>query len=1130
MTTSPILGFARDVLMGALALLTAVCAPSATTDRADPTPGERVELTVLGTTDVHGRLVPWDYYAGEATERGLAKVATLVDSIRAADPWVVLLDSGDLLQGNPLDYYYGIVAPADTHPVIRAMNRLDYDAAVLGNHEFNYGLEALDRALEDAAFPFLAANVRSVDAGPDPWPAWTVVERGGVRIGVLGLTTPGSAIWDRHNVEGRLEFEDGVEAARRVWPELEERSDVQVVITHTGMGPGSSYDEAATGVPEENFGHRLAEALPGLDLVLLGHSHTAVESETVNGVLFAQAGRWADRIAAARLVVEWTGDGWEPVERSARTIPTEGVPVDPAFMAELEPYHDKVVAYVADTVGWTRHRWSTAGARLTDKPIIDLIHRVQMEATGADLSAASAFTDDGELGPGAITVADAAGLYIYDNTLKSIEITGRQLKEYLEYSAKYFHRTTPSGELVDAAGDADLFVDSVPGYNYDMVEGVTYAIDLTRPVGERIVDLERDGEPVEDDATFTMAINNYRQGGGGGYGMIAGAPMVHDRQEEVRRLIIDWIAERDTVRPADVHRPSWRIVPPAVATRWLADTARWRPAPESVADTAGIAAVAERETGRILSDAKGRVEGTGPLPRGLARLPAPIPAGRDSVRIAVVATNDFHGALEPLTPSWAGGDTIGGAANLAAFVRAVEARYPGGTLWLDGGDVMQGTLISNLTRGRSTVDVLGDAGLDAAAIGNHEFDWTVDTLRARIEQAAFPWLSSNVFEKATGNRPDWVEPYAWLEAGGLKVAVIGVSTVHTPETTMPAHVEPYEFPDPAPIVSDLARELKAEGADVIAVVAHAGAIASDEADAGYVGEIVDVAERIDGPVDVIVSGHTHSHVEGVVNGIPIVQSRSSGTALGVVTLTWDRTAKRVVDSTLDVWTVRAREVEPVGTIASRVAGYAADVAEIAERPIATLETTLERNRGEEYALGDLIADAMRMETGAQVAVMNAGGIRAPLRAGPVTFDDVFRVQPFQNVLIKAEVTGEQLRLVLEGAVEDRLGQVSGVRFSFDPTRPFGERVVDATLEEGDVPVVRDGAAVDPVATFTVVVNSYMASGGDEYAVLKDAVSTTNTGLVDSEVFAHHLAEMPQPIRYENQGRVERLAPWPEPDE
>ncbi|MDX1661675.1 MAG: 5'-nucleotidase C-terminal domain-containing protein, partial [Gemmatimonadota bacterium] len=543
--------------------------------------------------------------------------------------------------------------------------------------------------------------------------------------------------------------------------------------------------------------------------------------------------------------------------------------------------------------------------------------------------------------------------------------------------------------------------------------------------------------------------------------------------------------------------------------------------------------VAEREMGRVLSDAKSRVDveaSAGRVPSALSALPGPIPAGRDSVRIAIVATNDFHGALEPMTPSWAGGDTIGGAANLAAYVRAVEARYPGATLWLDGGDVMQGTLISNLTRGRSTVDVLDGAGLDAAAIGNHEFDWTVDTLKARIDQATFPWLSANVFEKATGKRPDWVEPYAWLEAGGLKVGVIGVSTVHTPQTTMPDHVEPYAFPDPAPIVSDLARELRAEGADLIAVVAHAGAIATDEGDSTYAGEIVDVARRLDGPVDVIVSGHTHTHVSGVVNGIPIVQARSSGTAIGVVTLTWDRSAERVVDSSIDVWTVRAREVDPVEPVAAKVTGYAADVAEIANRPIATLETTLRRNRGEEYALGDLIADAMRTQTGAQVAVMNAGGIRAPLRAGPITFDDVFRVQPFQNLLIEAELTGEQLRLLLEGAVEDRLGQVSGVRFSFDPTRPFGQRVVDATLEEGDVAVVRDGVAVDPDATHTVVVNNYMASGGDEYAVLQDALSTTNTGLVDSEVLAHYLSDLPQPIRYENAGRVTRLAPWPPREE
>ncbi|HUP00086.1 MAG TPA: 5'-nucleotidase C-terminal domain-containing protein [Gemmatimonadota bacterium] len=1073
------------------------CAPGATTTgeggagtgaRPEIT-ADRLQITILGTTDLHGRLFPYDYYTGETVPHGLAKVATLVDSIRGASPNVILLDSGDLLQGNPLDYYYGVVAPAEVHPVIRAMNLLAYDASTLGNHEFNYGLPALDRALAKAEFPFLAANVFVAGTDSLRWPPFTVVERGGARIGVLGLTTPGSAIWDRQNVEGELEFRDIVESARRVWPELETASDVQVVAIHSGMGPGSSYDEAATGVPEEDAGSRLAESLPGIDLILLGHSHEDVPADTVNGVLFTQAGKWGEALAVATLVLEPAEDGWRIVERSSRTISTAEVPPDPEFLAALEPYHEAVVAYVADTIGWTPDAWSAADARLEDGPIIDLIQRVQIEASGADLSAAAAFTTDAELGPGAITVADAAALYVYENTLKAIEITGRQLREYLEYSARYFHRVNPDGTLVDGAGDTDLFVDSIPGYNYDIVAGVEYVIDLTQPLGERIRDLTYEGRPVADDQTFTLAINNYRQGGGGGFSMIAGAPVVYDRQEEIRRLLIDWIAERDTIRQEDVFEPSWRIEP-----------------------RAAVAAGSGPDRDRIAQVAK-----------LASRLPPPLPAG-DRVRLAVLATNDFHGALEPHTPSWAQGDTIGGAANLAAYITAVEARYPDAILHLDGGDVMQGTLISNLTYGRSTVDILNRMGLDIAAIGNHEFDWGVDTLRARIAQAEFPWLSANIFVKATGARPEWAEPYAWVERAGLRIAVIGASTVATPRTTLPKNVAPFEFRDIAEVVNELAPRLKDEGADLIFLAVHAGAIAEDGG--AYIGEIVDAAHRITAPVDLIVSGHTHTRVEAVVNGIPIVQAASSGTALGIVTLTYDRRAGRLTDHAIEIWTTRTAGVEPVPEVARLVEEYRSRVAEIAERPIARVAGTLRRARGEETALGDLIADAQRWATGDQVAIVNGGGIRTDLQAGPITYADVFRVQPFQNSLISLELTGEQLRLALEGAVADRVGQVSGVRFSYDPTRPPGARVREATLEDGE-PVVQDGRAVQPDRTYTLTANSYMAAGGDDYAVLAAAREATNTGLTDSEVLADYLAQLPQPIAYQAQGRIERLAPWPE---
>jgi 2',3'-cyclic-nucleotide 2'-phosphodiesterase/3'-nucleotidase len=455
---------------------------------------------------------------------------------------------------------------------------------------------------------------------------------------------------------------------------------------------------------------------------------------------------------------------------------------------------------------------------------------------------------------------------------------------------------------------------------------------------------------------------------------------------------------------------------------------------------------------------------------------------------------------------------------------AVERRYGDAVLTIDGGDEMQGTVVSNLTGGRATIDVLNALGLDAAAIGNHEFDWGVDTLKARMAEAAYPWLSANMFLKATGARPDWVQPYAWLERAGLRIAVIGATTTSTPFTTLPKNVEPYLFLDIAPVVNELLPRLKAEGADMIVLAVHAGGI--EEGHGGVVGEIADAARRITGSLDLIVAGHTHTRINTVVNGIPIVQAASSGTALGVVVLTFDREAGRVVDDFAEIWTMRAADVVPDAAMAGRVTRWQAETAEIADRPITELAETLIRDRRGESTLGDLIADAQRAATGTQMAMTNAGGIRADLQAGPVTFRDVFAVQPFQNVLIRMTLTGEQVRRTLEAAVTGSVGQVSGVRFRFDPTRPVGHRVRDAWLEDTDESLVEEGRAVSPDKSYTMTVNNFMASGGDDYAPFGEALEATNTGLIDSEVFADYLESLPRPIRYALRNRIEQLAPWP----
>lgn len=524
--------------------------------------GDReVDITILGTTDVHGHLVDYEYATDRPADHSLAQVATLVDSVRRADANVILVDSGDLLQGAPLDEYQARVGRDPVHPVIAAMNLLRYDASAIGNHEFNYGVDYLWEALGAAEFPFLAGNI--VRAGTDDTvrPPYTIVERGGVRIAILGFTTPGVAVWDRTHIAGRLEFRDIVDSARRWVPRVREAgADVIVVAAHAGLGPGSTYDDPA--VPEENPLARLAVEVPGIDVIFAGHTAEAIAGERVGGTLILHAGRHADHLAVARLRVRLTPVGAE-VSSEGTVIPTSGVAPDSALLGVVRSAHDRTVAWLGEPIGYTPDRWESGSSRAADTPIADLIQRVQLDLTGADLSAAAMFRTDVGFGPGPITRRDILGLYVYPNTLRAIRLSGADLRDYLEMSARYF-RTLPADRPIN---------DSVPGYNYDMIQGVDYVLDLRRPAGRRVVDLRYRGAPVSPADSFTMALNSYRQSGGGGFRMVSGAPVVYADPDDIAGRIVAFVESRDTLRVSDVFEENWRLVPEEAVSRVAEATA-----------------------------------------------------------------------------------------------------------------------------------------------------------------------------------------------------------------------------------------------------------------------------------------------------------------------------------------------------------------------------------------------------------------------------------------------------------------------------------------------------------------------------------------------------------------------------
>jgi 2',3'-cyclic-nucleotide 2'-phosphodiesterase (5'-nucleotidase family) len=1028
-----------------------------------------VDLVVAATTDVHGRLRSWDYYA-DAPEpvRGLTRAATIVDSLRADAPdRLLLVDAGDLLQGNPLTYVAARMAGDSLrpHPVAAAMNVMRYDAAAIGNHEFNYGVPTLRRMIGDAHFPMLAANAFTT-SGKHAFPSWTMVRRAGVKVGIVGATTPGSNLWDRENLAAaHLVIRDIVPAVREAVGEVRRAgADVVIVLLHSGLNEASSYDTVSTHVASENVSARVAHEVPGIDLIVFGHSHKELADTIIGGTLLMQPKNWATSVGVAHLHLVPDGARWRVADKRSTLVRAAGHPEDAAVLAATEKAHRATVAYVTTPIGTTPVAWRADSARVVDTPLMDFILEVERKAASAQLASTAAFSLDANLAAGPVTVARLAALYPYDNTLRKIWITGRQLRDYLEFSARYFR--------VDGSGRVGVDP-SIPGYNFDMVAGADYTIDVTKPIGSRITSLQYRGKPIAPTDSFTFALNNYRQTGGGGYAMLAGSHNLDDRQLEIRQLLIDEVRARKTLRPEDYAHRNWALVPD---------------------DAAGQAYAAMH-----------RMPREGDPGRPVAPVVGP--------RLRLIGTNDIHGALEPRPDD--AGVTRGGLAYVAGAIERAEheCAAPGCTwLLLDGGDEFQGTAASNLAFGRPVVEIFNHLGLAAAALGNHEFDWGQDTLRARMRQAHYDVLGANV--RDTLGRPvSWIPADTLIVRGADRIGVIGVSTLSTPTSTRASNTVGLRFMDPAPIVDSLTRTLRARGANAVVVVAHAGAFCDRTGAGNCSGEIVDLAQHLTEHVDAIVSGHTHSLINATINGIPIVQGRSRGQAIDVIDLPMGTSHGAPV--THEVRDVLPDSIVP-DTVVQRIVSAAVNaVAPLVSQPVARIAEPMKKSASgaeEQVPLGNLIADAMRVEGNGDLGVMNNGGIRAALRAGTATYGDLFEVQPFGNILYRVTVDGRDLRAYIERLVARRRPSVhlSGAVVEYDTARAAGARLV--AVQVGGAPLVDD-------RSYTVVLNDFEYTGGSGLGFPSGAVRRAeNLNLGDLDAFVAYLRASPQPVEPPNDRR------------
>lgn len=554
------LTFAMTLFSRLLLLLTAVFFTLSSRINAESLPAspERVHLTLVSSTDLHGHIYPIDYATQKPTADGFAKLATLIRKVRTeAGGEIVLVDCGDVIQGTPLAYYHNRINNIPPDPMMVVMNALGYDALALGNHEFNFGLKVLRKAESEARFPWLSANTLTVSDNQPAFPSSTIKVIKGVKVGILGLTTPGIPNWENTENYAGLHFADPVAIARRGVAELRSKDKVDVVVVAMHMG---LEENLSTGVPtpgqvtNENAALKVVRGVPGIDVLFMGHTHRTVPGVTVSGALLSQAGRWGDHLTRTDVYLEraTAGHSWQIVAKTSAALPvTADVTPDPEVLTLAKPYHDQTQAWLSQPVGSSSKALSAAESRLRDTAIMDLIQRVQMDSGKADVSFAASFNLEASLPKGPVTLREISGLYIYDNTLVVVELNGAQIREALEHSAKYF-RPYEAGK-----SPSELIDPTVPGYNFDLAEGVDYTIDLTRPQGQRIVQLDYQGTALAPDRKLRVAINNYRLNGGGGYNMFQGAKVLERSNVEIRDLIIDWIRAHPEV-PTEPNN-NWRL-------------------------------------------------------------------------------------------------------------------------------------------------------------------------------------------------------------------------------------------------------------------------------------------------------------------------------------------------------------------------------------------------------------------------------------------------------------------------------------------------------------------------------------------------------------------------------------------
>lgn len=522
---------------------------------------DQCELVILETSDIHGNVYPINYGTSKEMNLGIAKVATLIDHEKNNADYTLLIDNGDVMQGTPLTYHFAKLLPKKKNPMISILNLLQYDAAVIGNHEFNYGMSLLRKSINESSFPWLSANIIEEEKHQPAFGHTYFIKEfsNGLRAAVLGVTTHYIPNWENPSHIKGLKFEDAFETTKQWVKYIQENEnfDLLVISYHGGFERDLSSGEPTESLTGENQGYRICHEIEGIDVLLTGHQHREISS-SLNGVTVIQPSFNGHALGKVKVQFEHQNGKWQVVSKTPELLKVENKTTAKREVLQLAEEFEKLTQeWLDQPIGEIAGDMSIANAfsvRLADHPLIEFINKVQMDATGVDISNTALFHNESPGFAKHITMRDIVSNYIYPNTLKVIRISGQDIKDALEKCATYFILDENKQIKVNPA-----FVEPKPQhYNYDMWEGIEYELNISKPVGFRVEKLTRNGKPLSLLEQYDVVMNNYRAGGGGDFEMFKDKPVITEIQTDMTELLANYFIKRKTVEASCNH--NWKVI------------------------------------------------------------------------------------------------------------------------------------------------------------------------------------------------------------------------------------------------------------------------------------------------------------------------------------------------------------------------------------------------------------------------------------------------------------------------------------------------------------------------------------------------------------------------------------------